>query len=75
MVKELAMNQSITLDELLRSKKLVYTPPIKGYSFNDFNKLRKDVNSLVKTTKDEKYKKLNFTIVNNVRFNTNLLQL
>tara|TARA_B100000424_G_scaffold2237_2_gene1695 strand:+ start:7018 stop:9921 length:2904 start_codon:yes stop_codon:yes gene_type:complete len=58
MVKELAMNQSITLDELLRSKKLVYTPPIKGYSFTDFNKLRKDVNSLVKTTKDEKYKKI-----------------
>ena len=57
-VKELAINQSITLDELLRSKKLVYTPPIKGYSITDFNKLRKDVSSLVKTTKDEKYKKI-----------------
>ena len=57
-VKELAINQSITLDELLRSKKLVYTPPIKGYSITDFNILRKDVSSLVKTTKDEKIKKV-----------------
>ena len=56
--KELAMNQSITLDELLRNKKLVYNPPIKDYSITDFNKLRKDVSSLVKTTKDEKYKKI-----------------
>ncbi len=56
--KELEINHSITLDELLRGKKLVYTPPIKGYSVTDFNKLRKDVSSLVKTTKDEKYKKI-----------------
>ena len=65
-VKELAINQNITLDELLRSKKLVYTPPIKGYSITDFNKLRKDVSSLAKTTKDEKYKKLWYQLVRSI---------
>ena len=55
---ELAINQNITLNELLRDEKLVYTPPIESYSITDFNILRKDVSSLVKTTKDEKYKKI-----------------
>ena len=30
--KELAINQHITLDELLKNKRLVYNPPIKDYS-------------------------------------------
>ena len=55
---ELAINQSITLDELLQNKKLVYNPPIEGYSITGFNKLREDVSSLVKTTKGQKYKKV-----------------
>ena len=56
--KELAMNQDITLDDLLANKKLVYTPPIKDYVITSFNKLKEDVSSLSKNTKDEKYKKI-----------------
>ena len=56
--KELAVNQDVTLDELLRNNKLVYNPPIKDYTITSFNKLKEDVSSLSKSTKDEKYKKI-----------------
>ena len=56
--KELAMNQDITLDDLLANKKLVYNPPIKDYVITSFNKLKEDVSKLSKNTKDEKYKKI-----------------
>jgi len=56
--KELAMNQYITLDDLLVNKKLVYNPPIKDYAITSFSKLKEDVISLSKNTKDEKYKKI-----------------
>ena len=55
--KELAVNQDVTLDELLRNNKLVYNPPIKDYTITSYNKLKEDVSSLSKSTKDEKYKK------------------
>ena len=55
--KELAVNQEVTLDELLRNNKLVYNPPIKDYTITSYNKLKEDVSSLSKSTKDEKYKK------------------
>ncbi|MEC7855249.1 MAG: CHASE2 domain-containing protein [Candidatus Neomarinimicrobiota bacterium] len=54
---ELAVNQDVTLDELLRNNKLVYNPPIKDYTITSYNKLKEDVSSLSKSTKDEKYKK------------------
>ena len=56
--KEVQLNNKTKLDELLIAKKLVYTPPIKDYSISSFNKLKKDINELIKTTKDSNYKKL-----------------
>ena len=57
-VTELNINPNITLDDLLKNKKIVYEAPIKNYSITSFNKLRDDVISMSKTTKDEKYKKI-----------------
>ena len=56
--KELSINPSTTLDELLKNKKLVYQAPIKNYNVTSFSKLKEDVSSTSKTTKDEKYKKI-----------------
>ena len=56
--KELVIDHNITLDDLLKNKNLVYTPPIKDYVITTFNKLKSDISSLSKSTKDEKYKKI-----------------
>ena len=55
--KELTLNQHATFNELLVNKKLDYNPPIKDYTITSFNKLKEDISSLSKSTKDEKYKK------------------
>ena len=56
--KELIINPNIALNDLLVNKKLVYNVPIKDYNIDSFNKLKEDVRSLSKTTKDENYKKI-----------------
>ena len=56
--KELIINPNIALNDLLVSKKLAYNVPIKNYNIDSFNKLKEDVRSLSKTTKDENYKKI-----------------
>ncbi len=56
--KEISINPSITLDALLKKKKFIYEAPIKNYTITSFSKLKKDVRSMSKTTKDEKYKKI-----------------
>ena len=56
--KELIINPNIALNDLIVSKKLAYNVPIKNYNIDSFNKLKEDVRSLSKTTKDENYKKI-----------------
>ena len=56
--KELISDSNISLNNLLTSKKIVFEAPIKGYSISSFDKLKKDVSSLSKTTKDKSYKKI-----------------
>ena len=56
--KELIINPNIALNDLLVNKKLAYNVPIKNYNIDSFNKLKEDVRSLSKTTKDENYKKI-----------------
>ena len=56
--KELSSNSDITLNDFLKSKKLVFEPPIKGYNISGFDMLKKDIRSLSKTTKDKNYKKI-----------------
>ena len=56
--KELIINPNIVLNDLLVKNKLAYNVPIKNYSVDSFNKLKKDVRSLSKTTKDENYRKI-----------------
>ena len=56
--KELSSNSDITLNDFLKSKKLVFEPPIKGYNISGFDMLKKDISSLSKTTKDKNYKKI-----------------
>ena len=56
--KELSIDPSITLDSFLKNKNLVYEAPIKNYTITSFDKLKEDVSSMSKTTKDEKYKKI-----------------
>ncbi|MDG1848600.1 MAG: hypothetical protein P8J35_08180, partial [Candidatus Marinimicrobia bacterium] len=56
--KELLSDSNISLNNLLTSKKIVFEAPIKGYSISSFDKLKKDVSSLSKTTKNKSYKKI-----------------
>jgi len=56
--KELIINKNITIDDLLIENKLVYNPPVKNYKITSYKKLKDDISSLSKSTKDEKYKKI-----------------
>ena len=58
MHKELQSRPESTIDDLLISKKLVYNAPIKDYSIKGFGTLKEDVKSILKTTKDNDYKKI-----------------
>ena len=56
--KELKVNPNSNLDNLLISQKLAFEPPMKNYKISSFRKLREDVKSLLKTSKDESYIKI-----------------
>ena len=56
--EKLIINPNIKLNDLLVNEKLTYNIPMKDYNVNSFNKLKEDVRSLSKTTKDENYRKI-----------------
>ena len=56
--KELSLNKKVTLDEILQNKNIIFEAPIKGYKVTTYEKLKEDVSSLSKTSKDQKYKKI-----------------
>ena len=56
--RDLLVNPSLSLDDFLTNKKLAFEAPIKDYSISSFNKLKEDVRSSLKTSKDEGYIKI-----------------
>jgi antitoxin component YwqK of YwqJK toxin-antitoxin module len=55
-VKELSLSNHTTLNDLILNEKLVYLPPIKNYKIISVDKMKKDINSILERTEDEKYK-------------------